>query len=66
MIPWQYAEQYRQLQQATSVPICTGEDIYLKEISTDPEAGISVIHPDLLTTGGILGPRRSATWRRIM
>ena len=31
VIPWQYAEQYRQLQEATSVPICTGEDIYLKE-----------------------------------
>ena len=31
VIPWQYTEQYRQLQQATSVPICTGEDIYLKE-----------------------------------
>ncbi|TIX32645.1 MAG: mandelate racemase/muconate lactonizing enzyme family protein, partial [Mesorhizobium sp.] len=30
VIPWQYTEQYRQLQDATTVPICTGEDIYLK------------------------------------
>ena len=54
VIPWQYTEQYRQLQQATSVPICTGEDIYLKE-GFEPllRSGIAVIHPDLLTAGGI-------------
>lgn len=59
VIPWQYTEQYRQLQQATSVPICTGEDIYLKE-GFEPllKAGISVIHPDLLTTGGILETKK--------
>ncbi|MEP7248134.1 MAG: mandelate racemase/muconate lactonizing enzyme family protein, partial [Gammaproteobacteria bacterium] len=59
VIPWQYTEQYRQLQQATSVPICTGEDIYLKE-AFEPllSAGISVIHPDLLTTGGILETKK--------
>ena len=26
VVPWQYTDQYRQLQQATSVPICTGAD----------------------------------------
>jgi gluconate/galactonate dehydratase len=59
VIPWQYTEQYRQLQAATSVPICTGEDIYLKE-SFEPllKSGISVIHPDLLTAGGILETRK--------
>ncbi len=32
VIPWQFMPtSYRQLQEATSVPICTGEDIYLKE-----------------------------------
>ena len=31
VIPWQHTEGYRRLQEATSVPICTGEDIYLKE-----------------------------------
>ncbi|UXN73286.1 mandelate racemase/muconate lactonizing enzyme family protein [Devosia sp. A8/3-2] len=52
--PRQYADQYRQLQEATTVPICTGEDIYLKE-GFEPllKSGISVIHPDLLTSGGI-------------
>jgi len=54
VVPWQHTDAYRQLQQATTVPICTGEDIYLKE-GFEPllKAGISVIHPDLLTTGGI-------------
>ena len=59
VVPWQYADQYRQLQQSTSVPICTGEDIYLKE-GFEPllQSGISVIHPDLLTTGGILETKK--------
>jgi gluconate/galactonate dehydratase len=59
VIPWQYTEQYRQLQQSTSVPICTGEDIYLKE-GFEPllKSGISVIHPDLLTSGGILETKK--------
>ena len=59
VVPWQYADQYRQLQQATSVPICTGEDIYLKE-GFEPllKSGISVIHPDLLTAGGILETKK--------
>ncbi|MDB5560840.1 MAG: Mandelate racemase/muconate lactonizing protein [Hyphomicrobiales bacterium] len=59
VIPWQYADQYRQLQEATTVPICTGEDIYLKE-GFEPllKSGISVIHPDLLTSGGILETKK--------
>ncbi|MBN9310456.1 mandelate racemase/muconate lactonizing enzyme family protein [Devosia sp.] len=59
VIPWPYAEGYRRLQEATSVPICTGEDIYLKE-GFEPlfNAGISVIHPDILTTGGILETKK--------
>ncbi|WP_208245262.1 mandelate racemase/muconate lactonizing enzyme family protein (plasmid) [Rhizobium sp. T1470] len=60
VIPWQYTEQYRQLQGATTVPICTGEDIYLKE-GFEPllkSGGLSVIHPDLLTSGGILETKK--------
>jgi gluconate/galactonate dehydratase len=59
VIPWQFTDQYRQLQEATSVPICTGEDIYLKE-GFEPllRSGISVIHPDLLTSGGILETKK--------
>jgi L-alanine-DL-glutamate epimerase-like enolase superfamily enzyme len=60
VIPWQYADQYAALQGATSVPICTGEDIYLKEdfLPLLESGGVSVIHPDLLTTGGILETKK--------
>jgi len=56
MVPWQFTDQYVRLSHACTTPICTGEDIYLKE-NFRPllEAhGVSVIHPDLLTSGGIL------------
>jgi len=56
MIPWQYTDQYVRLSRSTTVPICTGEDIYLAE-GFEPllEArGVSVIHPDILSSGGIL------------
>ncbi len=56
MVPWQYTDQYVRLSQAIDIPVCTGEDIYLKE-GFQPllEArGVSVIHPDVLSSGGIL------------
>lgn len=59
-VPWQYTQQYVRLSQSCSVPICTGEDIYLKE-NFRPllEAGaVSIIHPDLLSTGGILETKK--------
>jgi L-alanine-DL-glutamate epimerase-like enolase superfamily enzyme len=59
-VPWQYTEQYARLQRATAVPICTGEDMYLKE-SFGPllaSGGVSVIHPDVLTAGGILETKK--------
>jgi L-alanine-DL-glutamate epimerase-like enolase superfamily enzyme len=60
MIPWQFTQQYARLSQAVTTPICTGEDIYLKE-NFRPliEAhAVSVIHPDLATSGGILETKR--------
>jgi L-alanine-DL-glutamate epimerase-like enolase superfamily enzyme len=56
LIPWQYADQYARLRSSTTVPICTGEDIYLKENFRPlfEKGGVSVIHPDLLSSGGIL------------
>lgn len=55
-VPWTFTDQYARLQGATTVPICTGEDIYLKEDFRPllEAGGISVAHPDLLTAGGIL------------
>jgi len=56
MIPWQLTDQYVRLRNSTTTPIATGEDIYLKE-GFKPlleKGGVSVVHPDLLTSGGIL------------
>ena len=60
MIPWQYTDQYKRLSESTTVPICTGEDIYLDE-GFEPllnNRAVSVIHPDILTSGGILENKR--------
>jgi len=60
MIPWQYTEQYVRLSRSVTTPICTGEDIYLKE-NFKPlleSGGVSVIHPDVLSTGGILETKK--------
>ena len=59
VLPWQYTAQYEQLAKSTSVPICTGEDIYLKEDFVPLfKAGLAVIHPDVLTSGGILETKK--------
>lgn len=56
LVPWQFTEQYRRLARSTTIPICTGEDIYLKENFRPllEAGGVSVVHPDVLTVGGIL------------
>ena len=55
MIPWQDTEGYVRLSRSCNTPICTGEDIYLKENFRPllESGGVSVIHPDLLSSGGI-------------
>ena len=55
-VPWQLTDQYRRLAEATTVPIGTGEDIYLKEnfLPLLKSGGLAVVHPDVLTAGGIL------------
>ena len=55
-VPWFYEKQYERLSSSCTVPICTGEDIYLKE-NFKPlleKRGVAVIQPDVLTCGGIL------------
>jgi len=55
MLPWQMTAQIARLASSCTTPVCTGEDIYLKE-SFRPllESGVvSVIHPDILSSGGI-------------
>ncbi len=62
MAPWMYADHYVRLRNATNVPVCTGEDIYLKEgfEKLIKAGGVSVIHPDILTCGGALELKKIA------
>lgn len=62
MVPWMYTNQYVKLANSTTIPVCTGEDIYLKE-GFEPlikSGGVSVIHPDILTCGGALELKKIA------
>ncbi len=55
-IPWYRTEQLKRITASTEVPICTGEDIYLKEPfeTLCREHAVDIIQPDLSTSGGIL------------
>lgn len=62
MIPWMYTDQYVRLRNSTTIPVCTGEDIYLKE-NFKPlleAGGVFIIHPDILTCGGALELKKIA------
>jgi L-alanine-DL-glutamate epimerase-like enolase superfamily enzyme len=64
MVPWQFVDQWKQLKNAVETPVCTGEDIYLKtgfEPLVEARA-ISIAHPDLATSGGILETKRIADY----
>lgn len=60
MIPWQFTDQVVRLSRSVDTPICTGEDIYLKEGFMDlfRERAIAVAHPDLAVAGGILETKK--------
>jgi len=60
MVPWQFTDQYVRLSEAVDTPICTGEDIYLKEGFKDllEKRAVAVIHPDLASSGGILETKK--------
>ncbi|MGQ0602838.1 MAG: mandelate racemase/muconate lactonizing enzyme family protein, partial [Anaerolineales bacterium] len=60
LVPWQFTDKWVQLERALNTPVCTGEDIYLKDgFKPLIEArAVNVIHPDLATSGGILETKR--------
>ena len=60
MVPWQFTEQWVQMERALKTPVCTGEDIYLKEgfMPLLQARAVNVIHPDLATSGGILETKK--------
>ncbi|MEI7770570.1 MAG: mandelate racemase/muconate lactonizing enzyme family protein [Chloroflexales bacterium] len=60
LVPWQYTDMWVQIERALHTPVCTGEDIYLREgFRPLLEArAVNVIHPDIATSGGILETKR--------
>jgi L-alanine-DL-glutamate epimerase-like enolase superfamily enzyme len=56
LVPWMDTDEYVRLRNSTTVPLCTGEDIYRKEDFEKliTSHGVSVIHPDVLTCGGAM------------
>ena len=60
MVPWEFTDQYVRLSNACATPICTGEDIYCKEefIKLFEAKAISICHPDIATSGGILETKK--------
>ena len=60
MVPWQFTEQWVQMERALKTPVCTGEDIYLKDgfLPLLQAHAVNVIHPDIATSGGILETKK--------
>lgn len=60
LVPWQFTDQWVQLERALDTPVCTGEDIYLHDgFRPLIEArAVNIVHPDLATSGGILETKR--------
>lgn len=60
LIPWQYADLWKQITDSINLPTLTGEDIYLKEdfCKLCSTHSIRKIHPDLATAGGILETKK--------
>jgi len=59
-IAWCHTNQWKKLAEATTIPICSGEDFYLAE-SFRPlleNGGLGIVHPDPLTLGGILETKK--------
>src|SRR5262245_16982311 len=60
MVPWQYGELMKQIKDATTTPILTGEDIYLKEdfAKLIDMGAVDMIHPDIASSGGLIETKK--------
>lgn len=60
LVPWQFTDTWVQLERALNTPVCTGEDIYLREgfMPLLKARAVNIVHPDLATSGGILETKR--------
>jgi L-alanine-DL-glutamate epimerase-like enolase superfamily enzyme len=63
-VPWFYHDRLKALKEASTTPICTGEDIYMLggtlggfKPLIDAQC-IDIIHPDLVSAGGILETKK--------
>lgn len=60
LIPWQYADQWKEISEAINVPTLTGEDIYLKQGFREliEKRAVDMVHPDPVSAGGYLETKR--------
>jgi L-alanine-DL-glutamate epimerase-like enolase superfamily enzyme len=60
MVPWQFGELMKQIKDSTTVPILTGEDIFLKEpfMKLIDMGAVDMIHPDLASSGGLIETKK--------
>ena len=60
MVPWQFPELLKQIKDSTTVPLITGEDIYLKEsfMKLIDAGAVDMIHPDLASAGGLMETKK--------
>jgi L-alanine-DL-glutamate epimerase-like enolase superfamily enzyme len=60
LIPWHFTDQLKDITRSIETPVCTGEDIYLKEefVKLCDQHAVDIIHPDLATSGGLLETKR--------
>jgi L-alanine-DL-glutamate epimerase-like enolase superfamily enzyme len=60
LVPWQFTDQWVQLERALNTPVCTGEDIYLAENFRPliQNRAVNIIHPDMASSGGILETKK--------
>ena len=60
MVPWQLPELLKQIKDSTTVPVLTGEDMYLKEsfMKLIEMGAVDMIHPDLASSGGLIETKK--------
>jgi L-alanine-DL-glutamate epimerase-like enolase superfamily enzyme len=60
ILPWEYGNLLKQIRDASTIPVLTGEDIYLKEefIKLIDLGAVDMIHPDLATSGGLIETKK--------
>jgi L-alanine-DL-glutamate epimerase-like enolase superfamily enzyme len=60
MVPWYMTDHLAEISSHSRTPLCTGEDIYLKEnfLPLLEKRAVKIIHPDVISTGGILETKK--------